>query len=133
MADDKDNLKKSGIEIIGSNLSKATDNPWAFLRWMDYLCSTADLNAENYIESLNNYILLNFELYAKEVKFLARWYFRQDKNFVTREELKDLGIREALIDIYINQGIIVQFDINLPKEEQLYTVSPLLHSLKLEE
>jgi hypothetical protein len=132
-AQDGNVLKSSGLEMIALKLSKATENPWAFLRWLDYLCSSGDLNTKDYLEQLNKYIFTYFELYAKEVKFLAKWYMRKEKKFLTKDELVDLGVREALINIYVNQGILMQFDVNLPENEQLYTITPLLHFFKLEE
>ena len=132
-AQDGDILLNSEIKTIATNLAKITNNPWAFLRWLDYLCSSCEINPKNYIEQLHNYIFIFFGIHAKEVRFLARWYMRKEKGYVTKDELIELGLRVGLINIYIKQGILIQFDVTLPEEEQLLTISPQLHFFKLED
>jgi hypothetical protein len=130
---DGEKLREMGILNIAKGLTRATNNPWAFLRWLHYLSWHTDLDQNNYIKDLaEGYVLDYFELVYREVQEIARWFFKQNLSFVPRAELRDkLQLNDAWIDLLERHGVLIPFDVTLPKKDQYYTISPLLHFVKL--
>ncbi|MGB9872998.1 MAG: AAA family ATPase, partial [Anaerolineae bacterium] len=131
---DAEELRRAGLYTIARGLTRATGNPLAFLRWLEYLCWHTPLRRRAYPQDLEGYVLAFHETLAQEVINIARWFLAAERGPVPRKSLKEeLSLSDADLDGLMRQGVLIPDDITRPREDQRYTLSPLLAFLKLVE
>ena len=125
-------LKSSDLLQIAEGLTKATGNPLAFLRWLEYLCWYTELG-QDYMKNLaEGYVIAYHELVAEKVRLLAKWFFEGKWGYETRDMLKQkLNLDDYDLDTLESQGVLVPEDVTCPKNAKRYILSPLLGFLKL--
>jgi hypothetical protein len=131
---DAEALRQAGLLTIARGLTKATSNPLAFLRWLEYLCWHTPLRRRAYFQDLKRYVMAYHETVAQEVLRAARWFFEADRGVVPRAMWKEaLGLDDDDLDTLERQGVLVPDDVTRSHEARRYTLSPLLGFLKFVE
>jgi Cdc6-like AAA superfamily ATPase len=131
---DAEALRQAGLLTIARGLTKATSNPLAFLRWLEYLCWHTPLRRRAYFQDLKGYVMAYHETVAQEVLRAARWFFEADRGVVPRAMWKEaLGLDDDDLDTLERQGVLVPDDVTRSHEARRYTLSPLLGFLKFVE
>ena len=129
---DREKLKSSNILSIAEGLTKATGNPLAFLRWLEYLCWYTDLS-QDYMGNLRDgYVMAYHELVVDEIDKLAKWFIKSKAGYETREILKQqLELDDYDLDTLERQGVLVPEDVTRPTNAKRYVLSPLLGFLRI--
>ena len=118
--------------MIAEGLTKATGNPLAFLRWLEYLCWYTDLGQDYTKNLVEGYVMAYHELVSDKVGRLAEWFFKEKRGYETRGILKqNLGLDDYDLDTLERQGVLVPEDVTSPSNAKRYILSPLLGFLKL--
>jgi len=129
---DADDLHSSNLMMIAEGLTKATGNPLAFLRWLEYLCWYTDLGQDYTKNLVEGYVMAYHELVSDKVGRLAEWFFKEKRGYETRGILKqNLGLDDYDLDTLERQGVLVPEDVTSPSNAKRYILSPLLGFLKL--
>jgi hypothetical protein len=129
---DAEDLQSSDLLKIAEGLTKATGNPLAFLRWLEYLCWYTDLGQDYMKYLVEGYVMAYHELVAYKVRLLAEWFFKGKRGYETRDMLKqDLSLDDYDLDTLERQGVLVPEDVTQPNNAKRYILSPLLGFLKL--
>jgi Cdc6-like AAA superfamily ATPase len=128
-----EDLQSSDLLRIAEGLTKATGNPLAFLRWLEYLCWYTELGQDSMRDLTEGYVIAYHELVADKVRQLATWFFKGKRGYETRDMLKQgLNLDDYDLDTLERQGVLVPEDVTRPSSAKRYILSPLLGFLKLE-
>jgi len=130
---DAEALRQAGLLTIARGLTKATGNPLAFLRWLEYLCWHTPLRRRAYLRDLKEYVIAYHETVAEEVLRAARWFFAAERGAVLRATWKEAGLDDDDLDTLERQGVLIPDDVTRRGEARRYTLSPLLGFLKFVE
>jgi len=131
---DAEALRQAGLLTIARGLTRATSNPLAFLRWLEYLCWHTPLRRRAYVQDLKGYVMAFHETVAGDVLRAARWFFETERGVVPRATWKEaLDLDDVDLDALERQGVLIPDDVTRPREARRYTLSPLLEFLKFPE
>jgi len=130
---DGEKLQEKGILHIAKELSKITNNPRAFLVWLNWLCWYSDLELATYKRTLiKGFVVAYFGLLHPQVRRVAMWFSEQDFQFFSVGALKEqLGLDDAEIYLLADQNVLIPYDINREYSLQEYSIEPILHFFKL--
>lgn len=131
---DAEALREAGLLTIARGLTRATTNPLAFLRWLEYLCWHTPMRRRAYFQDLKEYVRAYHETVAEDVLRVAHWFFETERGVVPRATWKEaLGLDDDDINTLERQGVLVPDDVTRPRETRRYTLSPLLAFLRFVE
>ncbi len=123
-------LREAGVLEVGRELTRRTDNPWVFLRWLEYLC-TKELEPSRCWENLKGYIQVLYGFWTDEVERIAEWFFQRGLEPARAELIvQEVGLDRDDVRLFEENGVLVPDDYARPPESRRYTLSPLLVFLR---
>lgn len=130
--EERKELKKGGIFEVAQQLTNATDKPYYFLKWLNYLYLNTDINEKpsEYKEYLKGYVEALYRMFGfDELRRLHELFSENDYGFLPKDKIVEyLGISNGEFNRLLDQEVIIPDNLFNPND---YRLSPDLYLLKI--